>query len=100
MRKSWLMAASGAALMLAGTAAVAQPGDEYSGRAFRGPTPYEQNQMHTGSSATNGSSSVALDRDGPHADGFPKIRLADMGSPFHERRHHGWRHRHHASDEG
>jgi len=82
------------ALMLAAPAAMAQPG--YPDAGWQAPTPGEQHDMHTGSAATNGSSSVAYDRYGAHADGFPKIRLADDGSPLEGRGwRHGRRHRHH-----
>jgi hypothetical protein len=93
MRNIRLSMLGAAALMLAAPAALAQPG--YPDDAWQPPTPLEQHDMHTGSATTNGSSSVAYDRYGAHADGFPRIRLGDYGESFEGR---GWRHgrrRHH-----
>jgi hypothetical protein len=94
MRKIWLSMLGAGALMLAAAAAVAQPA--YPDDSYQPPTPLEQHDMHTGSATTNGSSSVAYDRYGAHADGFPKIRLADNGDVIEGRAwRHGRRHHHH-----
>jgi hypothetical protein len=96
MRKIFLPLLGGAAAMLCASAAMAQPGGYYedtSPPSWNGPSPGEQHDMHTGAANTNGSSSIAYDRYGAHADGFPKIRLAENSS-FEGRT---WRrdHRHH-----
>jgi hypothetical protein len=84
MRQILLPALGAAAILGLATAAAAQPAGPYDSRfeptappSLHGPSPGEQAGMHTGLANTNGSSSVAYDRDGAHADGFPKIRLAD-----------------------
>ena len=95
MQKMTLPILGAASLMLTATAVMAQPQDpDYTPTApptRLGPSPGEQHDMHTGAANTNGSSSVAYDRYGAHADGFPKIRLAENGG-FEGR---NWRYNHH-----
>jgi len=101
MRQILLPALGAAAILgLATAAAAAAPPGPHDSRyeptappSLHGPTPGEQAGMHTGLANTNGSSSVGYDRYGAHADGFPKIRLAD-DSGFEGR---AWR-RYHRED--
>ncbi|HEX3700594.1 MAG TPA: hypothetical protein VHV27_07965 [Phenylobacterium sp.] len=97
MRKILLPLLGAGALMLGVPAAVAQPdGYGYQTPSQGGPSPGDQHDMHTGAANTNGSSSVAYDRYGAHADGFPKIRLADTGDiEGRAWRHARRRHHHH-----
>jgi hypothetical protein len=58
-----------------------------------GPTPGEQNSMHTGTTATNGSSTIVTDRDGTHPEGYPGMAVINHASgssaaAIHHHRHH------------
>ena len=58
-----------------------------------GPTPGEQNSMHTGTTAANGSSTIVTDRNGTHPDGFSGMAVVNhasgsSASAIHHRRHH------------
>ena len=65
-----------------------------------GPTPGEQNSMHTGTTASNGSSTIVTDKDGTHPEGYPGfavVNSASGGAAAADHRHHH-HHRHGASD--
>jgi len=78
MRNIMLAVMGAAALTATAPAALAQ--SVYAPPASFGdpPSPAAQRDMHQGAPETNGSSSVAWDRDGAHADGFPDIRLSNV----------------------
>ncbi|MGZ3378178.1 MAG: hypothetical protein ACXU8S_16410 [Phenylobacterium sp.] len=57
------------------------------------PTPGEQNSMHTGTTAANGSSTIVTDRNGTHPDGYPGYAVVNHASGssaamMRHRRHH------------
>ncbi len=61
-----------------------------------GPTPGEQNSMHTGTTASNGSSTIVTDQNGTHPEGYPGFSpvnhasgasAANMRHRHHHRRH-------------
>ena len=79
MRKLLLPVLGAGALTLAAPAAFAQSIYAPPARFGDPPSPAAQRDMHQGAPETNGSSSVAWDRYGAHADGFPNIRLANAG---------------------
>ena len=58
-----------------------------------GPTPGEQNGMHTGTTAANGSSTIVTDQTGTHPDGFTGMAIRNRASgssttTLHQPRHH------------
>jgi hypothetical protein len=58
-----------------------------------GPTPGEQNSMHTGTTASNGSSTLVTDASGTHPEtypGFAPVNRASglSASAIRHRRHH------------
>lgn len=62
-------------------------------QTFSGPTPGEQNSMHTGTTASNGSSTLVTDATGAHPDGYPGFSPVNHASGSsaavaHHRRHH------------
>jgi len=62
-----------------------------------GPTPGEENSMHTGTTASNGSSTLVTDATGTHPDGYPGFSPVNHASGSsrsieHARRHHHRRH--------
>jgi len=68
--------------------AMAQP-------AKSGPTPAEQVGTHTGTTATNGSSTIVTDRNGTHPEGFEgQLPVNPISASNGVKRHH--HHRHHA----
>jgi hypothetical protein len=63
-----------------------------------GPTPGEQNSMHTGTTASNGSSTIVTDENGTHPEtypGFAVVNSASGSSAAAMHRHH--RHHRHAA---
>jgi hypothetical protein len=57
-----------------------------------GPTPGEQNSMHTGTTAANGSSTIVTDASGTHPEtypGFSPVNHASgsSGAAIHHRHH-------------
>jgi hypothetical protein len=72
-------------------AAVALPA---AAQSTLGPTPNEQNGMHTGTTVTNGSAVIVHDQNGTHPEGYPGMAprnrvTGDSGPATH---HH---HKHH-----
>jgi hypothetical protein len=57
-----------------------------------GPSPGEENSMHTGTTATNGSSTIVTDRNGTHPEGYPGFAVVNRASAGGEAAAH---HRHH-----
>jgi hypothetical protein len=58
-----------------------------------GPTPGEQNSMHTGTTASNGSSTIVTDENGTHPEGYPGHAVVNHASGSsnavaQHRRHH------------
>src|ERR1700742_4049597 len=58
-----------------------------------GPTPGEQNSMHTGTTASNGSSTIVTDQNGTHPEGYPGMSPVNHASGSsasiaHARHHH------------
>lgn len=60
-----------------------------------GPTPNEQNGIHTGTTATNGSAVIVTDQFGTHPEGYPGMAVRNRASGSsaseparHHRRHH------------
>jgi hypothetical protein len=58
-----------------------------------GPTPGEQNSMHTGTTASNGSSTIVTDQNGTHPEGYPGFAVVNSASgsgaaTMHHRHHH------------
>lgn len=60
----------------------------------RGPTPGEQNSMHTGTTASNGSSTIVTDRNGTHPDGYPGFAVVNHASGRSGTMHHHHYRRH------
>jgi hypothetical protein len=63
-----------------------------------GPTPKEQNGIHTGTTTTNGSAVLVTDQNGTHPEGYPGLAprnrtSGDSQSTTHRHHRHG---RHHA----
>jgi len=88
MLKAILSAA--ATVVLAASALPAQA------QSTLGPTPLEQNGMHTGTTTTNGSAVMVTDRNGTHPEGYVGMAIrnrasGDPGKPSH-RHHRHWRH--------
>jgi hypothetical protein len=68
-------------------------------QSTNGPTPNEQNGMHTGTTVTNGSAVIVRDQQGIHPEGYPGMAVrnratGDSGPATHH--HH---HRHHTPTE-
>lgn len=61
-----------------------------------GPTPGEQVGIHTGSTTTNGSSTIVTDRNGTHPDGFTGQLPVNRVSASRGMKTHHHHHRHHA----
>ena len=62
--------------------------------ALAQPSPAEQQSMHIGSPATNGSATIVTDRYGTHPDGFVGMATVNRTSAAqtpHRRRHHRYR---------
>jgi len=77
-----------AAALVVAAPAVAQP-------TTTGPTPAEQVGIHTGTTATNGSSTIVTDRNGTHPEGFEgQLPVNPISASNGVKRHH--HHRHHA----
>ncbi len=79
-----------AVVLLSAAPALAQPTH---GPSTLGPTPGEQNSMHTGTTASNGSSTIVTDKDGTHPEGYPGLSPVNHTSglsaaKIHHRRHH------------
>ena len=61
-----------------------------------GPTPAEQVGIHTGTTATNGSSTIVTDRNGTHPEGFEgQLPVNPISASNGVKRHHHHS-RHHA----
>ncbi len=86
MLKTVLSAVAVAALAASALPAAAQ--------STLGPTPNEQNGMHTGTTTTNGSAVIVHDKNGTHPEGYPGMaprnRIAGEAGPHHRhhRKHH------------
>src|SRR4029077_1507479 len=70
-------------------AAVALPA---AAQSTNGPTPREQNGMHTGTTVTNGSAVIVHDNQGTHPEGYPGMagrnRPTRASGPATPRPHH------------
>lgn len=63
--------------------------------ALAQPSPAEQQSMHIGSAATNGSATIITDRYGTHPDGFVGMATVNSTSaaatPHRRHHHHAYR---------
>jgi hypothetical protein len=63
-----------------------------------GPTPGEQNSIHTGTTASNGSSTIVTDENGTHPEGYPGHAVVNHASGSSDAvAHHRHHHRRHAA---
>jgi len=77
-------------LSVGAVAAVALSALPAAAQSTLGPTPNEQNGMHTGTTAANGSAVIVTDRNGTHPEGYVgmAVRNRASGEPGGHRRHH------------